>query len=451
MKYDKESLLKDDIQYVWHPDTQMKDYETESPIIVEKAKGIWVYDIDGNKYIDAVSSWWVNTLGHSNERLNKVLYEQAQTIEHILFAGFTHPWAIELAKKLVEMTAPELTKVFYSDNGSTAVEVALKMAYQYWYQTGKPEKKKFVALKNSYHGDTLGAVSVGGIELYKKIFAPMVFDIIQVENPYCYRCPKGLNPKTCQTDCIKYVEQVFEEHHKEIAAVVIEPIVQGAVGMVIYPPAYIKHLRALCDRYNILLIHDEVAVGFGRTGKMFAYEHSHTVPDILCLAKGITAGYLPLAVTMATDKIFNAFYDDYEKIKAFYHGHSYTANPLAVRVAVENLKILEEENIIKTIQAKSEYLKQKIQKLNELEHVGDVRHIGMIVGIELVKDKKTKLSYEFKERIGHKIHKEALKLGAILRPTGNVIYFMPPYIISESEIDLLVDITYSAIKKVTEN
>ena len=325
------------------------------------------------------------------------------------------------------------------------------MAYQYWCQIGHPEKKKFVAMTDSYHGDTLGSVSVGGISLYKKVFKPLVFDTIEVPAPYCYRCPKGCQKGECSIDCIEFVEKTFQKYHKEIAAMIVEPIIQGAAGMRIYPPEYLTKLRALCDKYDILLIDDEVAMGFGRTGKYFAFEHANIEPDIFCAAKGITAGYVPLAATITNDKIFNAFYDDYAKAKAFYHGHSFTGNPLACAVAVENLKIMEEEKIIENLAEKCEYFKKSMEKFKNLEHAGDVRHFGMIGAIELVKNKKTKQPYEFSERIGHKVYLEALKLGAILRPIGNVIYFIPPYVITNGEIEKLTQIAFDAIKIATES
>ncbi len=446
----KQELIKKDVQYVWHPDTQMKEYETESPIIIEKGKGIYVWDVEGNKYIDAIASWWVNTLGHSHPRLNKALCEQVEKIEHVLLAGFSHIPAIELAEELVKLTNNDLKKVFYSDNGSTATEVALKMAYQYCVQTGNPGKTKFVALEQSYHGDTLGAVSVGGVDIFSKVFKPLLFDIFQAKSPYCYRCPLGLDNKTCSIECINSVEEIFEKHHQEIAAMIVEPLVQGACGMRMYPAEYLKKLRALCDKYEIILIDDEVAMGFGRTGKMFAYEHAQITPDIVCLAKGITAGYLPLAVTMTTEKIFNAFYDDYEKYKAFYHGHSFTGNPLAASIALENLKIFKEENIIDRLQPKIEHFQKELDRLKELKHVGDVRYTGMVAAVELVKNKESKETFDSSLRIGKKVYKEALKLGAILRPLGHIIYFIPPYVITDEEIIALVEIAYKSIKTATE-
>lgn len=414
----KNDLTQKDLKYVWHPFTQMKDYETEaSPMIIDRGKGIYVWDIEGNKYIDGISSWWVNTLGHSHPRLNEALKRQVEKIEHVLLAGFSHIPAIELAEKLVQLTPAELTKVFYSDNGSTAVEVALKMAFQYWQQTGHAQKTKFIALKHSYHGDTLGAVSVGGVDLFHKVYKPLLFDIFQAETP--------------EPD---YIEAILKQHSHEIAGLIIEPLVQGAGGMRMYPPEYLGEYRKLCDKYNVLLIDDEVAMGFGRTGRMFAFEHAGIVPDIICLAKGLTAGYLPLSVTMATDEIYRAFYDDYETYKTFFHGHSFTGNPLAAAIAVENLKILEEEKIIESLQPKIECLSKNLEKFKKLDCIKNIRQTGMVAAMEL------------DGVAGKKVYTEALKLGAIIRPLGNVIYFMPPLIITEEEIAKLTEIALVAIE-----
>ena len=448
----KEEWIEKDLKYVWHPDTQHKQYEGKNykPALIEKGEGIYVYDIDGNKYIDAVSSWWVNTLGHNVKRLNNALLNQAEKIEHILLADFTHKPAVELAERLVKLAGNPFSKVFYSDDGSTAVEVALKMAYQYWYQKGKPEKKYFVSMTESYHGDTLGSVSVGGIDIYKKIFNPLVFETLKVKAPFCYRCPLNCTQGQCNIECINEVEELFKQKNNEIAAMIVEPLVQGAAGMRMYPAEYLKKLRTLCDKYDILLIDDEVAMAFGRTGKYFAFEHAQIKPDIFCVAKGITAGYIPLAATITTDKIYNAFYDDFSTLKTFYHGHSFTGNPLACAVAVENLKIMEEEKIIEKLQPKIEYLKKSLKIFESLEHAGDIRQTGMIGAVEMVKDKKTKEPYAFEERMGHRVFLEAMKRGAILRPIGNVIYFMPPLIITEAQIDELLKIAYDSIKTVTE-
>ena len=438
-------LVEKDLKYVWHPDTQMKDYENDEPIIIDRGEGIYIWDLQGNKYIDGISSWWVNTLGHSNKRLNNALKAQVDKIEHVLLAGFSHKPAIELAESLINLMPKELTKVFYSDNGSTAVEVALKMAYQYCQHIGKTKKNKFVALQNSYHGDTLGSMSVGGIDLYGKIFKPLLFETYQAQSPYCYRCPLNKSRENCNIECLNSMEKILKKHSEEIVGVIVEPLVQGAAGMIIYPVEYLAGVRKLCDKYNVLMIDDEVAMGFGRTGKMFAFEHAKITPDIVCLAKGITAGYLPLAVTISTDEIYQAFYDDYGKLKAFYHGHSFTGNPLAASIAVENLKIFKEEKIIDSLQPKILKLKNELEKFNKLDCVGDVRHIGMIGAVEIIKNKTTKELYPIEDRIGLKIYKEGLKRGAILRPLGNMVYFIPPYVITEEEITKLTDIAYESL------
>ncbi|MEI8378119.1 MAG: adenosylmethionine--8-amino-7-oxononanoate transaminase [bacterium] len=443
-----DELIQKDFEYIWHPFTQMKDYESDSPIVIERGEGIYVYDLNGKKYLDAVASWWVNTLGHSNKRLNKALSEQAEKIEHVIFSGFTHKPAIELAQKLVQISPEPLKKVFFSDNGSTAVEVALKMAYQYWVQVGKPEKSKFVAIKNSYHGDTLGVVSIGGCDLFHKIYKPLLFDIFQVPSPYCYRCPMGKTQGKCCFECTSEIEKILKANHQKIAAIVIEPMIQGAGGMIIYPKEYLKIVRELCDKYDVLLIDDEVAMGFGRTGKMFACEHAEISPDIMCLAKGITAGYIPLAATLSTKKIYDAFYDDYEKTKTFYHGHSFTGNPLACAVAVENMKILEEDKILEKNQPKIERLKKGLEKFKKLKNVGDVRSLGMIGAVEIVKNQATKEPFDFKDRIEMQIYKKGLENGIIMRPIGNTFYFMPPYVITEEQIDEMLDIAYKTIDEI---
>ena len=451
---DKKELIEEDLKYIWRPFTQMKSLEEDinKPILIKRGKGIYLEDADGKKYIDAVSSWWVNTLGHSNKRINKAIAKQTKQIEHVIFAGFTHKPVIEFSKKLVKLMNNKLTKVFFSDNGSTAVEVALKMAYQYQVLKGKPEKRKFIALKNSYHGDTLGAVSVGGIDMYHKLYKPLLFEIRQAESPYCYRCPMGCTKENCDCECLQSVENILKEEAQNTAGIIIEPLVQAAGGMIMYPPKYITKLRSLCDKYNILLIDDEVAMGFYRTCKLFAYEHANIVPDIVCAAKGITAGYMPLSVTVTSEEIFNAFYDDdKDGYKTFYHGHSYTAYPLALSVALENLKILEEMDIEKYLQPKIKKFEQELQIFKNHKNVGDIRQTGMICAIELVKDKNTKEPFSYEEGIGKKIYLEGLKLGAILRPMWNCIYFITPYIIKEKEIEKLVKIAYTALNKVLPN
>ena len=446
---DKQDWIADDLKYVWHPFTQMKQYEgDEKPICIVKGEGIYIEDIDGNRYMDSVSSWWVNSLGHAQPRLAKALYEQACAIEQVIFAGFTHKPAISLAKKLITLVNNRLKHVFYSDNGSTAIEVALKMAYQYWQLKGKASKKKFIAFENAYHGDTLGAVSVGGIDMYHKVYRPLLFDIIREKSPYCYRCPCGKEKEHCRLECLQGVEEILKARHDEIAAVIIEPLIQAAGGMIMYKAEYLTKLRELCDAYRVLLIDDEVAMGFYRTGKLYAYEHAGIVPDIVCSAKALTAGFLPLAVTLCTDELYYAFYDeDKDGLKTFYHGHSFTANPLACAVANENLAILQEMNMEEYLKPKILAFKRGLEKFRNYPHVGDIRQWGMVSAVEIVKDKRTKECFAYEEQIGKKIYSAGLRRGVLLRPMWNCMYFMPPYVITEEEIDSLLRLAYDSMRE----
>ncbi|MEG0472549.1 MAG: adenosylmethionine--8-amino-7-oxononanoate transaminase, partial [Solibacillus sp.] len=332
-----------DLMHVWHPCSQMKDYEQFPPIVIERGEGVWLYDEYGNKYLDAVSSWWVNLFGHANPRISQSLSEQAFQLEHTIFANFTHKPAIRLAEKLVALTPEGLNKVFFADNGSSSIEVALKMSFQFHMQSGKTKKKRFLALTDAYHGETLGALSVGGVDLYNDVYQPLLLDTVRAQGPDCFRCPFNNQPASCQAQCIRFVEEELNLYHEEITAIIIEPLIQAAAGMKMYPPIYLERLRALCTKYGVHLIADEIAVGFGRTGTMFACEQANISPDFMCLSKGLTGGYLPLSVVLTTDAIYDAFYDDYNKMKAFLHSHSYTGNTLACRVALEVLTIFEEE------------------------------------------------------------------------------------------------------------
>ncbi|AFS79546.1 adenosylmethionine-8-amino-7-oxononanoate aminotransferase BioA [Gottschalkia acidurici 9a] len=443
-----QSLQQKDLNHIWHPCSQMKDYETFPPIIIKSGQGVFLEDLEGNKYLDAVSSWWVNLFGHSNQRINEALYNQVKKLEHVIFANFSHEPAIELSERIIKLVPSGLSKVFFSDNGSSAVEIALKISFQYHQQIGKNKKTKFVALTDAYHGETLGALSVGGVDLYNKIYKPLLLDTIRVKGPDCYICEFEKKRETCNAECFKYMEEAILENHEDITGIIIEPMIQCAAGMKIYSKEYLKKLRLICDKYDINLIADEIAVGFGRTGKMFACEHANITPDIMCLSKGLTAGYMPMALTITNDKIYNAFYDDYNTFKAFLHSHSYTGNPLGCSVALETLNIFEEENILEKNKEKSQLINKKVKEIiKDIPYIGEYRQLGMVGAIELVEDKKTKSSLDLKKRAGYEIYKIALRKGVIIRPLGNVIYFMPPYIINEDEIDMMIKVAIDSIEE----
>lgn len=445
------NLQKRDLAHVWHPCSQMKDYEELPPIVIKSGKGIYLYDENGKEYIDAVSSWWVNIFGHANEQISTALANQAFQLEHAIFANFTHEPAIFLAEKLAKITPDGLTKVFFADNGSSAIEVALKMSFQYHLQKNKPNKKRFLAFTDAYHGETLGALSVGGVDLYSKIYEPLLLDTLRAQGPDCFRCPFNQNPNHCSTPCLASVENILEKHHEEISAVIIEPLIQAAAGMKMYPPSYLKGLKDLCVTYDVHLIADEIAVGFGRTGTMFACEQAEITPDFMCLSKGLTGGYLPLSAVLTTDEIYDAFYDDYESNKAFLHSHSYTGNPLACRVALEVIKIFEEDKYIEKNKKKSAYMRELSSNLfNQQPYVGEYRQVGMVGAIELVKNKETKEPFPTKDRIGYQIYQIALEKGLLLRPLGNVLYFMPPYVIENEEIDKMIYTANQAINEFFE-
>lgn len=440
-----------DKRYVWHPFTQMKDYVQGKPLIIERGEGSFLWDIYGNKYLDGISSLWVTVHGHHREEIDQAIIEQVRKVSHTTLLGLSHPPAIELAKRLVEITPNGLNRVFYSDSGSTAVEIALKIAFQYWLQkpNGSSLRKKFISLKNAYHGDTIGAVSVGGIELFHEIYQPLLFDSIRVESPYCYRCGLGKTHPDCNLECLAQVEEVVKEHHHETAGLIIEPIVQGAAGMLVSPPGFLKGIRELCTGHNILMIADEVAVGFGRTGRMFACEHEEVIPDILTLGKGITGGYLPLAATITTDEIYNAFLGEYDEFKTFFHGHTYTGNPLACAAALASVDIFEKDGTIRELQHKVDFLKTGLKRFKDLEHVGDVRQKGFMVGIELVLNRDSKEPYPPADKMGIKVIMEARRRGLIIRPLGEVIVLMPPLSIALGELDELLHVAFDSIRHTT--
>ena len=444
-------LLEIDKKHIWHPFTQMKDWiEDEDVIVIEEGKGIYLKDINGKKYIDGVSSLWTNVHGHKNKVIDNAIKKQLNKIAHSTMLGLSNVPSIELAEKLLKIVPNNLKKVFYSDNGSTAVEIGIKIAFQYQQQKGNKNKTKIISFENAYHGDTIGSVSVGGIDLFHKIYNPLLFDTIKVPYPFCYRCPKGIGPEICSMECLEDAKTIIKEHKNDAAAIIIEPIIQGASGMLTAPHGFLKEISKTAKENDILLIVDEVATGFGRTGKMFAVEHEKVKPDIMALAKGITGGYLPLAATLTTEEVFNGFLGDYEEKKTFFHGHTYTGNPLAAAAAIANLELFENENLIEKNLPKLDILSLELDKFHKLKHVGDIRQKGFMIGIELVKNKKTKKNYPEKERIGHKVIVRARKYGVIIRPLGDTIIINPPLSISKREIRKLMKSVYKAIKEITE-
>lgn len=450
--YTSERLEQWDHEYIWHPFTQMQEYVKTRPLVVERGEGSYLIDVEGNRYLDGVSSLWVTVHGHNKTELNDAIKEQVDKIAHSTLLGLANIPSILLAKKLVEITPPGLNKVFYSDCGSTAVEIALKMAFQYWKQKEGgifKGKTRYISLGEAYHGDTIGSVSVGGMDLFHDIFRPLLFGRIHVPAPYCYRCPLGLARPSCDMACAQAVEDVMAQNCGEIAAMIVEPLVQGAAGMIVAPEGYLKRVRELCSRYNILLIADEVAVGFGRTGKMFACQHEGVTPDLMCLAKGITGGYLPLAATLATDEVYKGFLGTHQECKTFFHGHTYTGNPVACAAALANIKLFEDEQVIEGLAKKISFLEQGLKSFAGLDHVGDVRQKGMMVGIELVKDKENKKPYPWEDNMGHRVILEARKNGLVIRPLGNVIVLMPVLSMTIPELGRVLDTTYNAIVKVT--
>lgn len=453
---------KKDRKYLWHPFTQMQDWMQEDMLIIERGQGNYLFDVQGRKYLDGVSSLWCNLHGHQKKAIDKAVKSQLSKIAHSTMLGLSHRPAIALAQQLIKIAPRGLSRVFYSDDGSTAMEIALKMAFQYWRQTrdkrqiiptkvGTPlcsarNKTKFLTLSSAYHGDTIGSVSLGGVELFHDMYKPLLFRTIQAPAPYCYRC--GFNPSDCGMRCLKGIERIMKKHHQELAALVIEPLMQAAGGMIIQPKGFLKRIRQLCTKYHILMIADEVATGFGRTGKMFACEHERVTPDIMALAKGITGGYLPLAATLTTEKIFRAFLGRHQDQKTFFHGHTYTGNPLACAAALANLKIFRRERVLERLQSKIRLLTRALPLFYLLKNVGNIRQCGFMVGIELVKDKKTGQPYPYGARMGHRVILEARKQGVILRPLGEVIVLMPPLSITLSELTYLLEVCYRSIKKV---
>ncbi|MEK7849851.1 MAG: adenosylmethionine--8-amino-7-oxononanoate transaminase [Candidatus Omnitrophota bacterium] len=435
-----------DLKYIWHPFTQMKDCQMLPPILIERGQGIKLYDAQGRFYYDTISSWWCNVHGHNHPKIIKAVKKQLDSLEHVLFAGFTHRPAILLAEKLVSIASQGLTKVFFSDNGSTAVEVALKISFQYWQNIGQKEKRKFVSLDKGYHGDTVGAMSVSGLSVFNEVFSPLFFDAYKVPSPYCYRCPMNKSGEACRLDCLKPLENLLKQRSQEIAGILLEPLVMAVGGMIIYRKDYLERVAALAKQYHVHLMLDEVATAFGRTGKMFAAHHVSIKPDLVCVSKGITSGYLPLGATLVTENIYKAFYADYEEHKTFYHGHTYTANPLSCAAALASLDIFEAEDVLEKIKGVTRLFHNRLEDFKKLKIVGDVRKIGLIGALELVKNRKTRQGFDPEKRVGLEVYKRGLKKNLILRPLGDIIYFFLPLCVKESDLEDILDRAYSVIK-----
>ncbi len=441
-------LVRRDLKHLWHPYTQMHDCRISPPIPIEKARGIKLFDYDGNFYYDTISSWWCNVHGHNHPKIKAAIKKQLDSLEHVLFSGFTHEPAIELAERLVRCAPRRLTKVFFSDNGSTAVEVALKMSFQYWQNTGVEGKTKFVSLDRGYHGDTVGAMSVSGVDMFNRMFSPLFFPSFKVPSPYCYRCPMGKQRESCRIECAAPLEEILRKKSREISAVIIEPMVMGAAGIIVYPAEYLAKVAELTKRFNVHLIVDEVATGFGRTGKMFASEYVGDIADFMCVSKGITAGYMPLAATLTTDAVYRAFYADYAQGKTFFHGHTYTANPLACVAGAAGLRLFEDEDVLEKIQPLIAYFHGAVDEFKDFDCVGDVRRIGFIGALELVRDKASKQPFGSTERIGMRVYRQGLKRNLVLRPLGNIIYFFLPLCVKKREIDDILRRTRLVLREV---
>jgi adenosylmethionine-8-amino-7-oxononanoate aminotransferase len=445
-----DDLRKRDQRALWHPFTQMSDWMDGHPVVIERGEGNYLIDTEGNRYLDGVSSLWVNLHGHDHPILRARIHEQLDKLAHSTLLGLAGVPSIELAERLVAIAPPGLTRVFYSDNGSTAVEVALKIAFQYWQQKSEATRvrTRFVALRDAYHGDTLGAVAVGGIERFHEAFRPLVFDVLRAQNAYCYRCPYGLEERTCGNNCLESLERILDAHGHEVAGVVVEPLLQAAAGMLRLPDGWLRRVRELCDRHGTLLILDEVATGFGRTGRMFACQHEDVSPDLLAIAKGMTGGFLPLGATLATEEIFSAFLAPAHASRQFFHGHSFTGNALGCAAALANLEIFEKEDVLARVERTSAHLARRLEELRGRACVGDIRQRGLMVGIELVRDRATRKAFDPRDRIGHLVCMAVRKHGIILRPLADTVVVMPPLSVNERELDAIVDALASALDEV---
>jgi len=435
-----ERLRQRDKAALWHPFTQMADWEKDAPLIIERGEGNYLFDTEGRKYFDGVSSLWVNLFGHGRREIDDAVRAQLDRMAHSTFLGLSHPPAIELAEKLLAVAPPGLSRVFYSDNGSTAMEIAIKMAFQYWRQRegGAEERREFLTFSEAYHGDTIGSVSAGGIDLFHRIFRPLLFSTHRVPAPHCYRCPYGLSRPSCGLFCAERMEEEVRGRKDALAAAIVEPLVQGAAGMLLMPEGYLARLRAVTRECGVLLICDEVATGFGRTGTMFACTQEGVSPDIMAVAKGMTGGYLPLAATLATEDIYRAFLGRYEEFKTFFHGHSYTANPLGCAAAIATLSIFGREDVLTRVSRLGRTMERALAELSGHRNVGEIRRKGLMAGIEIVADRTTRERFPPEKKVGQRVVRKVRERGVILRPLGDVIVLMPPLSSTEEEIRSLV-------------
>jgi len=442
------TLIERDLRAVWHPCTQMHDHEAFPPIALRRGEGVWLEGIDGKRYLDAISSWWVNLFGHANPRINAAIEHQLGQLEHAILAGFTHEPAVQLAEQLTSLSPPGLSRVFYASDGSSAVEVALKMSFHYWRNRGE-DRTRFINLANSYHGETLGALAVGDVALYKDTYRPLLLEPITVRSPDCYHRESGESCADYSRRVFADMEAALAQHAHETCAVIVEPLVQCAGSMRMYDAVYLRLLREACNRHGVHLIADEIAVGFGRTGALFACERAGIRPDFLLLGKGLTGGYLPLSVCVTTDAVYDAFYADYASQRAFLHSHSFSGNALACAAALASLDIFRDDNIIANNRRLADHMGTVSAPLAEHRHVAEVRQCGMILAIEMVQDRETRAAFPWQERRGRRAYIHALSRGALLRPLGDVIYFMPPYVISTNEIGWLAEVAGDAIDVAT--
>ncbi|MBT8074158.1 MAG: adenosylmethionine--8-amino-7-oxononanoate transaminase [Xanthomonadales bacterium] len=443
-----EALRQRDLAVLWHPTTQMKDHEWLPLLPVSSGNGVWLKDMQGKRYIDAISSWWVNLFGHANPHISGAVAEQAQCLEHVILAGVTHEPAVRLAEKLVDITPPGLERVFFADSGASAVEISLKMSFHYWRNTGDEGRTRFVTLSNSYHGDTLGALSVGDAGLFKSAYEPLLMEPLVAPSPDCFALPRSEWDRHAENK-LADMREIFARHEGEICAVIIEPLVQCAGGMRMYPASYLTGLRSLCDEYNIHLIADEIAVGFARTGSMFACEQGGISPDFMCVSKGLTGGYLPMSAVLTSEQVYTAFYAEYTTLRGFLHSHSYTGNALACAAALATLELFEQRDVLADNRRLARLMLESVSELQDDEHIGDIRQTGMILAVEMVAQREPMIQYDWKERRGMKVYQHALQQGVLLRPIGNTVYFMPPYVINPDEIGLIASAAIDGIRLAT--